>query len=63
MLPRTQVKWVRYRDLSNTQKRVVQARYPTPWAADVRRNVTFLYRTWHGQLTQTGNDRRTVRGA
>lgn len=60
---RTQFKWVPYRELSDTQKLSVQARYRRPWAADVQRNITYLYRTWHGQLTVTGKDRRVVKGA
>ncbi len=59
----TQVMWVPYRELSDTQKKSVRARYKPPFAADVVATVTFLYRTWHGQLTMTGNDRRKKRGA
>ena len=43
---RTQVKWVEYNDLSDTQKKSVQARYsPSTFG---RYYIDFLYRTWHG---------------
>jgi len=50
------VKWVEYKDLSEAQKRSVHARYgPSKFG---RYYTDFLYRTWHGQLTMTGSDRR-----
>jgi hypothetical protein len=55
--------WVRYRELSIAQKKVVQSRYKPPWAADVQRDVTYLYRTHKGKLTRTGRDRRVIRRA
>jgi len=45
------VKWVEYEDLSNIQRKSVRIRYKPPYHR-------YLYRTWKGQLTQTGNDRR-----
>ncbi len=51
-----QVEWVEYKDLSETQKRSVQARYgPSRFGSYY---TDFLYRTWQGQLTMTGHDRR-----
>ena len=53
---RTQVEWVEYKDLSDAQKKSVQARYaPSTFG---RYYTDFLYRTYKGQLTMTGTDRR-----
>ena len=46
-----QVNWVTYNQLSYTQQKVVQKRYKPPYRG-------WLYRTYIGQLTQIGTDRR-----
>jgi len=47
----SRVEWVEYHQLSETQKKSVRARYKAPYRG-------WLYRTYKGQLTMTGNDRR-----